>query len=49
MPRPTLDGFKVKNSSVEKAFYQVINISFKNSRKVYKYYYKKMDHNIIRL
>ena len=49
MPRLTLDGFKVKNLNIKKAFYQVINIFFKNPHKVYKYYYKEMDHNIIKL
>lgn len=49
MPRPTPDSFKPKNITVEKAFYQVINTSFKNPRKVCKYCHKEMDFNTIRL
>ena len=47
--RSTLDGEKVRNPSIKKAFYQIINISFKNSRKIYKYYYKKINYNIIKI
>ena len=49
IPRPTLDGFKLKNPIIEKTFYLIINISFKNPRKTYKYYHKKIDYNIIKL
>ena len=49
MPRALPDGFKSKNQTVEKAFYLVINSVYRNPRKVYKYCYKEMNHNIINL
>ena len=49
MSRPTPDDFKSKNKTVDKVFYQVINIFYKNLRKVYKYYYKEMNINTTRL
>lgn len=49
MPRSTPDDFKPKDNTVDKTFYSVINISFKNSRKQCKYYYKQINHNTIRL
>ena len=49
MSRPTPDGFKSKNETIDKVFYQVINIFYKNLRKVCRYYYKEMDVNTIRL
>ena len=38
MPRSSQNDFKSKNAIVEKVFTFIINISFKNSRKRYKYY-----------
>ena len=49
MSRSILDDFKLRNLIIKKTFYLIINISFKNSRKAYKYYYKEIDYNIIRL
>ena len=49
MSRSTSDGFKSKNKTVDKVFYQVINTFYKNLRKVYKYYHKEMDVNTTRL
>ena len=49
MPRPTLDGFKPRNPIIEKAFYLIINTSFKNPHKACKYCHKKIDHNTIKL
>ena len=50
MPRPPQDGFKPKNSVVEKAFTFIINISYKNPRKQRcRYCNKEMDFNTIRL
>ena len=34
---------------MKKVFYSVINAVYRNSRKVYKYCYKELDHNIINL
>ena len=45
----TLNDFKLRNSIIKKAFYLIINISFKNPRKTYKYYYKEINYNIIKL
>ena len=49
MSRPTPDDFKSKNKTVDKVFYQVINIFYKNLRKVYRYCHKEMNINITRL
>lgn len=49
MSRPTPDGFKSRNEIVERAFYPVVNATYKNPRKVCKYCYKKMDFNTTRL
>lgn len=45
--RASQDGFKSKNQAVDKAFYSVINSSFKDPRKVCKYCYREMDFNTL--
>ena len=49
MSRVSPDGFKPKNQTIEKTFYLVINLVYRNPRKVYKYCYKEMNYNIINL
>ena len=49
MSRPTPDDFKPKNETVDKVFYQVINTSYKNLRKVCRYCHKEMNANTTRL
>ena len=52
MPRPQRynpDGFKSKNEAIDKAFYSVINTSFKNPRKICKFCHREMDFNTTRL
>lgn len=47
MPRSISDDFKSRNKTVERVFYLVINALYKNLYKVYKYYYKEINFNII--
>ena len=49
LPRPTPDSFKPRNGIVERAFYPVVNATYKNPRKVCKYCHKEMDSNTTRL
>ena len=49
MSRLTSDDFKSRNEIVERVFYSVVNATYKNPRKVYKYCYKEMNFNITRL
>lgn len=43
------DGFKLKNKTVDEAFYAVINDAYKNPRKKCRYCDKEMDHNTTNL
>lgn len=49
MPRTAPDAFKPKNQAVEKAFYPVVNPTYRNPRKVCKYCTKELDHNTTNL
>ena len=49
MPHAAPDAFKPKNQAVEKAFYPVVNPTYRNPRKVCKYCTKEMDHNTTNL
>ena len=49
MPRLTPDDFKPRNEIVERAFYPVVNATYKNPRKVCKYCHIEMELNTTRL